>query len=360
MAAGAAAASWIPGFVYVADPTSGSIAGYGLDGSTGSLAAVSGMPVDAAPKPRGIAVDPTGATAFVTHFVPTAEVDPFSSFSIHDGAFTPLASSLAPLGKPVSFVLEPGGRFAVSSDKATTDLQVHRVSGGGLAPAGSATAPGTAAILAFAPAGRFFFAATPNSVAAFVLDASGNVTRPSSGDAQPAGLNPRAICVDPSGRYLFVGNSGLGFGGDAVWSYAIDPSTGGLTPLGTRALSPGNDGITSLAMDPLGRFLFAAVYNLGPPVPIHRLGLGADGSLTDLGTTPADPALDPGVKLLAVDPSGRFLLMTNGLTPELTVFSIDPSTGVLTPIGQAIPAPGSPLDTSPPAPMALAVTGTVR
>jgi 6-phosphogluconolactonase len=248
----------------------------------------------------------------------------------------------------------------LTSHMTSPDIRVCRVTGASLTGTSSATAPGVAPVIAFDPAGRFFFAAAAGTVAAFRLDAAGNVSQPSSGASLPAGPKPKAICVDPSGRYLYVGNSGLPYGGDAVRAFAIDPATGGLTALATRSLSPGNDGVLTLAMDPLGRFLYAGTYGLGPTSLIHLLAIGADGALADLGTTPGAPFPAAGDKLLSVDPSGRFLLLSNGLNPELTTFAIDPSTGGLTRSGSALPAPGSPTDSTTPMPTALVVTGTVR
>jgi len=355
---GGTAAVWRPAFAYAADPATGTIAGYAVDAATGLLSALPGMPATAGLKPTGIAISPEGTTAFVANSGSTGGVDSISAFGIEDGAFTPQAPSAVGTS-PMTILLDPTGRFAVTSHKTSPDLRVCRVTGANLTGTGSATAPGAAPVIAFDPAGRYVFAAAAGTVAAFGLDAAGNVSQPPSGASLPAGPKPKAICVDPSGRYLYVSNSGLPTGGDAIWAYAIDPATGGLTALGVRSLSPSSDGILSLAMDPLGRFLFAGCYGLGSTAPIHRLAIGADGSLTDLGNTPDPPG--PGNKFLAVDPSGRFLLfLSSGADQQLTTFAIAPSTGALTRAGSALPAPGSPLDSGVPTPTALVVTGTVR
>lgn len=357
---GGTAAAWRPAFVYAADPATGTIAGYAMDASTGLLTALPGMPVAAGLNPTGVAIDPGGTTAFVANSGSTGGVDSISAFGIEGGAFTPQGASAVGTS-PVTILLDPTGRFAVTSHKTSPDMRVCRVSGASLTETGLATAPGVAPVIAFDPAGRFFFAAVPGTVAAFVLDAAGNVSQPSSGASLQTGLKPKAICVDPSGRYLYVSNSGLPTGGDAIRAYAIDAATGGLTALGIRSFSPSTDGIVSLAMDPLGRFLYAGCTGLGSTAPIHRLAIGADGSLADLGNTPDPPLPGQGYKFLAADPSGQFLLyLASGAIPQLTTFAIDPSTGALTQVGSALPAPGSPLDAGIPKPTALVVTGTVR
>jgi 6-phosphogluconolactonase (cycloisomerase 2 family) len=91
------------------------------------------------------------------------------------------------------------------------------------------TAKNTTAEIAVAPSGRFVYVSNRghDSIAIFAVD-------PSSGRLSPVGWEPargktpRFFALDPSGTFLYVANQN----GDAIVGFRIDPATGALKPTG--------------------------------------------------------------------------------------------------------------------------------
>ena len=82
-----------PRFLYVANRGSGDVSGYTIDPASGNLTAIAGSPFAAGGNPVAIAVDPTGAFAYVVNQLSVN----LSSFTINrtTGALTPAG---APIG----------------------------------------------------------------------------------------------------------------------------------------------------------------------------------------------------------------------------------------------------------------------
>lgn len=143
--------------------------------------------------------------------------------------------------------------------------------------------------------------------------------------------------IDPAGKRLFVVDSGNA----TITVFAIDPSTGALTPL------PGSSkdtvsGFYSSDMDPMGRFLYvgSTIYSF---TGFSLTGNAASGTLPVLPGMPVQvtptPMFDEGSRTMAIDSSGSFLFSNeNEFTsafsccgPDALVeFKIDQNTGALT------------------------------
>jgi 6-phosphogluconolactonase (cycloisomerase 2 family) len=184
-----------------------------------------------------------------------------------------------------------------------------------------------------------------------------------AGSPYSAGNETVSVAVHPSNKFLFAANAagplgnggtGLPVGSGNISAFSIDATTGSLTELGgspyaLRPLagapsSPPSPGY--LAVDPTGKFLYAAcnAICLGT---ISAYAIGSDGSLTEVAGSPYYS--DPNVTLqtggyaapfeIAIDPTGRFLYVTNNGSSRIGAFTIDGTSGALTPIA------GSPFDT---------------
>lgn len=111
---------------------------------------------------------------------------------------------------------------------------------------------------AFHPDGRFGYLINEmaNTVTAFAYDADNGVLKEmQTVSTLPAGFRGTSYTADihvhPSGRFLYGSNRGH----DSIAIYAIDPTTGKLTPVGiepTQGKNPRN-----FAIDPTGNFLLA-------------------------------------------------------------------------------------------------------
>jgi 6-phosphogluconolactonase (cycloisomerase 2 family) len=150
-----------------------------------------------------------------------------------------------------------------------------------------------------------------------------------------------AVTVDPSGKFVYVASSGdvwdIDFGN--ISTYTINPTTGALTSTGTGG--PGGDFPNSLAVDPSGKFAFAADGGTLPAggaggssnVSMYTID-GTTGALTLMGTVSTGTGPDS----VAVDPSGKFVYVTNeydvpGGTGSVSMYTLDATTGALTSIG---------------------------
>ena len=108
-----------------------------------------------------------------------------------------------------------------------------------------------------------------------------------------AGTTPYAIAADPTGRFVFVANSG---GSNTVQSYTINQSTGALTSVGTITTGTNPSGMT---VDSTGRFVFALISGSIIVYAINQF----DGTLTSRGAF----AVGGSCNNIATDPTSRFI-----------------------------------------------------
>ena len=207
-----------------------------------------------------------------------------------------------------------------------------------------------------------------NDVSAYAVNpTTGALT--SIGAAVPAGTDPVAIRVEPSGRFAYAANAGS----NNISAYAIDAATGALTAIGTvvsgtntSSLSVPATGkfvfvsdvfgknagaysinattgtLTAISadvlagrfvtLDPLGRFVF--VLNENDSITTYSLD-GVSGSLK----LPVVASTASHSSALGVDPTGKFAYLGNSSSNELTAYAIHPTTGALTQV--ATPVPGA-------------------
>jgi hypothetical protein len=150
----------------------------------------------------------------------------------------------------------------------------------------------------------------------------GSGTLTSSGTA-PTGTYPNSVTVDPSGRFVYVTNSG---GNDTVSSFTINQTTGTLTSSGTALTGTSPNSAT---VDPSGRFVYVA-NNLSNNVSSYTINQ-TTGTLTSSGTalTGTYPTS------VTVDPSGRFVYVANINSQNVSSYTINQTTGTLTSSGTA-------------------------
>jgi 6-phosphogluconolactonase (cycloisomerase 2 family) len=142
---------------------------------------------------------------------------------------------------------------------------------------------------------------------------------------------PTSVVVDPSGQFVYVAaetDSGTP-GPGSVSMYAINPTTGALTSIGTIATGTmiAESSSNSIAVDPTGAFAY--VTNSGSnSVSMYSIngttGVLTSGGLIDAGTTPIS---------VAVDPTGKFAYVTNIGSNDVSMYTISATTGALTSIG---------------------------
>lgn len=140
-----------------------------------------------------------------------------------------------------------------------------------------------------------------------------------------------ATCVPSAGKFLYI--TAL----DDVSMFRV--GAGGI-PTGSQNQSGPNQSI-GVAADPLGKFLYVSDFENATIVAftINR----SSGLLTPIGS-PVSAGSPPDAGGLAVDPGGKFLYVTLMNSSAVAGFSIDPVSGALTPIpGASVPAGNTPV-----------------
>jgi len=309
------------------------------------------------------------------------------------GSLVPIPGAVNSCCCAAGVVVDPLGLFVLTTDSARNRVCVHRSDPetGVLVPVqGSPFPTGGTSVqrLAMDPAVKFVFVTNSqsNNITVFSLNLDTGALTLAPGSPFSAGSQPLDVTNDGFGRFLYVANNLS----NSISAFSINRSSGALTPIAGSPFSMGSF-LSRVEADPLGRFLYAM-----DGQRVFVLSIGATGALTPAAGSPL--VLNPGPSALAADPSGQFLLVTQGtrfigqsdtvasyrvntngsLTPvglpvslgegtspsavavdpggewvyvanqfgnSTAGFSLNPTTGVLTPIpGSSFPAAVSPLD----------------
>ncbi len=235
-----------------------------------------------------------------------------------------LGNALAPSGKFVYMsggIGLPGRLCGFAIDPNT--LAWTPVTPPGAKPAAVGSNPRAVAI---EPSGRFVYVAGDGgdgTISGFAIDQVTGVPTPLAGSPFPTGGSlPVPVVIDRSGRFMYVGQSVGNFDG-SIAVFAIDAVTGVLSHIpGSPFPNIANGGrIAALALSPDGRFLFAGG---------SALETWAVNAVTGVPTRIA--ARDGYYYGLTVDPTGHYLFGVNDVDGLLRGFSIA-ANGVLAPVG---------------------------
>jgi len=298
--------------------------------------------------PQSVAVNPAGNFAYVASQGCSGGVGGFVSMY----TINPTTGALTSIGPPAStndvgtdsVTIDPLGKFAYVANEGLYDTDgsvsaysidpttgVLTSTSGGI----SGNSPKFCCFTAVAvhPSDKFAYVAngdsTPRSVSMYTINsASGALTH--FGTIAAEGF-PTSVVVDPSGQFVYVAaetDSGIP-GAGSVSMYAINATTGALTSIGTIATGTmiAQSSSNSIVVDPTGAFAY--VTNSGSNnVSMYSInattGVLTSAGTIDAGTTPLS---------VAVDPTGKFAYVTNFNSNDVSMYTINATTGVLTSIG---------------------------
>ncbi|MFO1312780.1 MAG: beta-propeller fold lactonase family protein [Burkholderiales bacterium] len=314
-----AAAQGDPGLRIVSGPadalaiaaTGDVVKAIGSDGALGTM--TTNRPAQCA-SPRGVAMHPGGRFVLLTSDTGTPGAVCVFAIDAQTRTLELVQGSPAPAGRGTrAIAADPGGRFVYATnaiDGSISGYSIDATTGELRALAGSAfvsTDTGTTH-LAIDPFGRYVYASNDNAgngtISGFAIDRdNGGLTHvPKS--PLPVAPAPGPLAIDPRGRFLYAG-------GATSTAFAIDPSTGQLTPVAT-SFAPSPRG---LAMDPSGRHLFATYADNH----VVSYAIAASGALTEAGNaaTGANP------RGVAVSRDGTHLYVANAGDGTVSRFRID-------------------------------------
>jgi DNA-binding beta-propeller fold protein YncE len=277
-------------------------------------------------------------------FTPTARGSRTGLLVLNDGDYQAVMASFDATGTGgLSMAVAPDrsakvGKFVYVANSGSDNISMYGISPttGTLTPlvppriaAGSQPAS-----VAVDPSGRFAYVANfgSNDVSMFAIDSETGALTPIA-PPMPAGSGPVSVAVapDPSGqfgKFVYVVNTGS----DDVSMYAMDSTTGILTPIGspvTAHIRP-----ASMAVHPSGKFAYVATdgcldgfnHYLNECLLTYAID-ATTGILTSGGMTIPDGTI--GGPSIAIDPSGRLAAMTDGAY-GLSMFSVNATTGAVT------------------------------
>ncbi len=316
--------------LYVSGAADGKLARFLMDGSSGRLE--SGPPVET-PFPLGpMAIDAEGRFLFAS----MGGERPLGSFAIdrRTGDLEPI-NAAAIDGRPCYINTNHDDRFLLYSCYTQGTIGVHGIAADGSIeddPAQLLTMAGHAHSIQADPSSRFVYVPHTNpfnEIDQFRFDATtGGLTASDPASyPPPTPEGPRHICFHPSLDVLYSVNEN----GSTVSAHHLDGEKGTLSGFQTLTTLPdGYDGqentCAEIKITPTGQHLYAS--NRGHDSIAGYSVDGTTGELTPLGQT----ATEKNPRMFNLDPTGGYLYAAGQDTGGLASYRIDSSSGALEPL----------------------------
>lgn len=259
------------------------------------------------------------------------------------------------LGKnPPEAVIDPSGQFLLATSQSIQRLFVYRINqqNGALTPVPGSpfgTKGAGPFQISFHPSGRFFYIALRfDGVGAYVFDPATGAVTPLPDSPYPAQERTRAVALTPNGHFLYALNTYV----NTISAFAVDAQTGALKAIPGFPVSVGKAGEfdyrylsqdipTTAGAVPYhllveARGQFVLVPNLaGGTISVFRIN-PISGLLTEVSGSPFFAGYNP--RSIALHPNGRFVYAIRGRDGVVAVLALNPDTGKLTQV------PGSPFE----------------
>jgi 6-phosphogluconolactonase (cycloisomerase 2 family) len=334
-----------PRFLYASNvtTTSGAITAFRVDPTTGALTAI-GTPDTTASTRSSLAVTRDSKFLYVAEGSPGVPDGYVSARAIQaDGSLAQIPGSPFPFVDGVGGVVaHPTANFLfVSTQVGVTVAAYDPISG--IPTTVSTVKVGDSSVAAAAPNGSrlYFYQAFYDyptggwQIAGFSVNSANEALSelPSGSiqtyphdcfDPQVPNYYPKAVAVDPTGKFLYVAIAS----GDTICvsssvdAYSIDPVSGAMTQIPGSPFTAGTVPV-SVAAEASGRFLYVA-NNISSSVSAFAINPDT-GTLTEIAGSPFGTASPP--SFVVADPSGLFLYV--GTASGILGFTIDQATGAL-------------------------------
>jgi 6-phosphogluconolactonase (cycloisomerase 2 family) len=277
-------------FAYVANATDNTLSMFLVDATTGRLTPIGYVMVGTAP----VAVTTDPASKYL--YVANRDADSVSAFTIdeHTGTLVEMTGSPYTTGdEPVALLVEPNGNYLYVANRAG------------------------------------------ESITAFTInDTNGSLAF--SATTTTGGRSPTSFAVNSTGTLLFIGNSEMSGNPASVSSFAINPTTGLLSPVDAELVG---GGALTITLHPGGVFLHAVSDTNGD---VAVVAIAGDGTLTV--DDPSTVTTGNGGAAIAFAPTGTSAYVINRVDNTVQDYSVDVPTGALT---TAITTPALDTGTAP-------------
>src|SRR6266851_717857 len=173
---------------------------------------------------------------------------------------------------------------------------------------------------------EFLYVTALDNVSGFKLGTSG---APTSFQNQSGPNQSIGIVADSSAKFLYLSD----FENGGIQAFTINPSSGALTPIAGSPFPTGNTP-SQVIVDSSGKFLFVSNFNDSMGTISAYMIDPTTGALTPVPGSPfPTQAGSPGPWGLAIAGGGKYLCVamvgTVNANNAISVFSVDPTTGVL-------------------------------
>jgi 6-phosphogluconolactonase (cycloisomerase 2 family) len=321
-------------FLYTANHTSGTVTGYSINPGTGVLTSVGPDQPDGV-HPAAVSLAPNGKFAFSA----SDNGSKINAFTINPttGALTvvagsPFANAAFVVGHPYpDIAVDPQSKFlylASQGDNLIVGFSIDPNTGALTLIGQIGAGTGAGGIPAFTPDGRFVYVvnqgtSTPaapgdNSVSGYALDpTTGGLTPVPGSPFATGGVNPTWISFRPDGLFAYVSNSTNNTAG-SVSVFSVNTTTGALAKVGTPV--PVGNGPADLTIDSTGTHLYVP-NRYSADISVFSIDATA-GTLTPVGTGPAGAG--PGPMLLVIEPMGKFAYAASSFGNDVWGYVINP------------------------------------
>src|SRR5437764_168218 len=167
-----------------------------------------------------------------------------------------------------------------------------------------------------------------DTVSQYTIDATTGALTPKQPPSVAAPAQPLHLAATPDGRNLYVTTGS----GGSVAQYTIDPVSGALSPkspftVAAPAFSQGAISTSDIAVSPNGTSAYVGAAS-SDTVATLQYSVAASGALS-----PKNPGWvnGGGNGFLAITPDGKNLYVTDGYDFVIWQFTVDPTSGKLTP-----------------------------
>jgi len=320
-----------PRFAYVVNQGSNSISAYTVDPAAGTLAVIAGSPFAAGNLPVAIAVDQTGHFAYVVN-----QMDATLSAYVIDrnsGVLTEVGGSPFATGhSPTAVAIDPSSSFVFVANGGDGSVSAYAITASGSLTAitGSPYAAGNSpSSVAVDASGVYVYVTnkTDDTISVFSIQSGVGSLMVAPGSPVATEKDPQAVVSGPAAGSAYVANGTANslstFG--AVGTGQAGEDGASPYPTGTNP--------SSIAIDVAGHFVYVA--NQGSN-NISGFNLRENDFLTPFAA-PFAAGNEP--SSVAVDPTGKFAYVVNMGADSVSAYTIDATTGALSPIS------GSPLAT---------------
>ena len=324
-------------FISVANSSDNTLSLYSINQTTGQLLAMSGLVTRSAPTSVAYYVD-TAEVSVTPRFAYVGNYDgnSVSAYAItaSSGALSGIGTASGTIAKPTALATNLSQNMLYVTNETTDNVSAFSIntSSGALTeiagspfnietnPTGPETGPVAVSV---DPSGRYAYVAnSTDTLSAYTIDSSSGSLSLLTGSPFTTGDNPGAVTVDPTGRFLYNTN----INDDTVSSFSIDTDTGALTPIGVNVAG---DAPSSIAVDPSGRFVYVANNGF---LSFNVSAYSIDPLTGALSTVPGSPFSAGSAPIsVSIDPLGEFVYVANRSTQNVTPYTIDQTTGALTP-----------------------------